>query len=48
MGHPILGDPIYAPETFDQYPRMMLHSEELRVNHPESGVGMKFRSKAPF
>lgn len=48
MGHPILGDPIYASETFDQYPRMMLHSEELRVNHPETGIGTKFRSKAPF
>src|SRR6056300_1916270 len=48
MGHPILGDPIYEPETFDRYPRMMLHSQELRLNHPENGLGMKFRSKAPF
>ena len=48
MGHPILGDPIYAPATYDHYPRMMLHSQELRLNHPENGLGMKFRSKAPF
>jgi len=48
MGHPILGDPIYAPQTYDRYPRMMLHSQELRLNHPENGLGMKFRSKAPF
>lgn len=48
MGHPILGDPIYMPDRFSEHPRMMLHSEELRVNHPENGVGMKFRSKAPF
>ena len=48
LGHPILGDPIYAPETYDRYPRMMLHSEELRVNRPETGRGIKFRSKAPF
>ena len=48
MGHPILGDPIYAPKTYDRYPRMMLHSQELRLNHPENGLGMKFRSKAPF
>lgn len=48
LGHPILGDTLYAPETADQYPRMMLHAEELRVNHPESGKGMKFRAPAPF
>ncbi|MBY6115056.1 RluA family pseudouridine synthase [Mameliella alba] len=48
LGHPILGDPLYAPETADQYPRMMLHAEELRLNHPENGKGMKFRAPAPF
>ena len=46
LGHPILGDPLYAPG--DGHPRMMLHAEELRVNHPESGRGMSFRAKAPF
>ena len=48
MGHPILGDPLYAPDTADGYPRMMLHAEELRLNHPENSKGMKFRVKAPF
>ena len=48
MGHPILGDPLYALEMTADFPRMMLHSEELRINHPESGKGMKFRAKAPF
>jgi tRNA pseudouridine32 synthase/23S rRNA pseudouridine746 synthase len=48
MGHPILGDPLYARETVAEYPRLMLHSEELRINHPENGHGMKFRAKAPF
>lgn len=48
LGHPILGDELYAPETADQYPRMMLHAEELRVNHPENGRGMSFRAPAPF
>ncbi len=46
LGHPILGDPIYAPD--DSHARMMLHAEELRINHPESGRGMSFRAKAPF
>ena len=48
MGHPILGDPFYAEGTAAEFPRMMLHSEELRLNHPEHGRGMKFRAKAPF
>lgn len=48
LGHPILGDDLYAPETAGNYPRMMLHAEELRVNHPENGKGMKFRAKPDF
>jgi tRNA pseudouridine32 synthase/23S rRNA pseudouridine746 synthase len=48
LGHPILGDPLYAVETAGQYPRLMLHAEELRLNHPENGRGMSFRAKAPF
>ena len=48
LGHPIIGDPLYAPETAAEYPRMMLHAEELRLHHPESGIGVKFRAKAPF
>ncbi|WP_324752130.1 RluA family pseudouridine synthase [Roseovarius sp. Pro17] len=46
LGHPILGDPLYAPDA--QFARMMLHAEELRISHPESGRGMSFRAKAPF
>lgn len=48
LGHPILGDPLYAEDSTPSQPRMMLHAEELRVNHPESGRGMSFRAKAPF
>ncbi|WP_121632666.1 RluA family pseudouridine synthase [Tropicibacter alexandrii] len=48
LGHPILGDPLYAADTAGNYPRMMLHAEELRVNHPESGRGMSFRAKPDF
>lgn len=48
LGHPILGDPLYAPETTTEFDRLMLHSEELRINHPESGKGMSFRAKAGF
>ncbi len=48
LGHPILGDPLYAPETVDEHQRLMLHSEELRLKHPESGEGLSFRAKTPF
>ncbi len=49
MGHPILGDPFYAKgAALDGYSRLMLHSEELRLRHPDGGRGMSFRAKAPF
>lgn len=48
IGHVILGDPLYATGEDLEYPRLMLHSEELRLNHPENGKGMSFRAKAPF
>ncbi len=48
LGHPILGDPFYATGPARDHPRMMLHSEELRLLHPDGGKGHTFRAKAPF
>ena len=48
LGHPILGDPFYASGPARDFPRLMLHSEELRFKHPDGGRSMKVRSKAPF
>jgi tRNA pseudouridine32 synthase/23S rRNA pseudouridine746 synthase len=48
LGHPILGDPFYATGPARDFPRLMLHSEELRFNHPQGGTSTKVRSKAPF
>jgi tRNA pseudouridine32 synthase/23S rRNA pseudouridine746 synthase len=48
LGHPILGDPLYAEGPARAYPRMMLHSEELRLRHPDGGAGHSFRAPAPF
>lgn len=48
LGHPILGDPFYATGEALEFPRLMLHSEELRLSHPDGGAGMRFRAKAPF
>ncbi len=48
LGHPILGDPFYASGPARAFPRLMLHSEELRFKHPEGGRSTKVRSAAPF
>lgn len=49
IGHPILGDPFYAEgPARDDFDRLMLHSEELRIKHPEGGRSLKFRSAVPF
>ncbi len=49
LGHPILGDPFYATgPARDDHSRLMLHSEELRLRHPDGGVGMAFKANAPF
>ena len=48
LGHPILGDPLYAEGEAVQYDRLMLHSEELRIKHPDGGKGLSFRAKAEF
>ena len=48
LGYPILGDPFYGHAESQAYPRMMLHSEELRVKHPENGQSLRVRAKPPF
>lgn len=48
IGHPILGDPFYATGPARDFPRLMLHSEELRFRHPDGGRGMSLRAPAPF
>ena len=48
LGHPILGDALYAAGAAAKHPRMMLHSLELRIKHPDSGVALKFRVAADF
>lgn len=48
LGHPILGDPLYAEGVARDFPRLMLHAESLRFRHPESGKGMSFSAPCPF
>ncbi len=48
IGHPILGDPFYAEGPARAAPRLMLHSESLRLRHPDGGRGLTFRAPCPF
>ena len=48
IGHPILGDPLYATGAAAEFPRLMLHAESLRVRHPDSGEHQSFSLPAPF
>ena len=48
LGHPILGDPIYATGEALEYPRMMLHAESLRLRHPETGKSLTYSATVPF
>ncbi len=48
IGHPILGDPLYAEGQAREFSRLMLHSQELRFRHPDGGKGMTFKAKPPF
>lgn len=49
LGHPILGDPLYAdPETLNRAPRMLLHAKHLDLEHPLSGQKLSFDSAVPF
>ncbi|MEO7151405.1 MAG: RluA family pseudouridine synthase [Burkholderiaceae bacterium] len=49
LGHPILGDTLYAPpEVQALAPRLMLHASRLGVLHPVSMLPLRFESAAPF
>lgn len=49
LGHPILGDALYAsPELQARADRLLLHASALRFTHPTSGVPLAFTSAAPF
>ena len=48
LGHPILGDPLYAEGKAREFPRLMLHAESLRLRHPDGGAHMTFTAPCPF
>ena len=49
IGHPILGDTLYAPiEVQTQAARLLLHASSLTLAHPTTGQTMQFDSPPPF
>ena len=49
IGHPILGDTLYAPiEVQQRAGRLLLHASDLALTHPETGQIMQFHSPPPF
>lgn len=49
LGHPILGDALYAPADVQALSaRLLLHAKSLRFAHPATGEALVFESAAPF
>lgn len=49
IGHPILGDELYAPPAqHGAAPRLLLHACRLVLPHPVSGLPLVLESPAPF
>jgi tRNA pseudouridine32 synthase / 23S rRNA pseudouridine746 synthase len=49
IGHPIVGDSLYAPaDTLARSTRLLLHASALSFAHPASGEQLAFESAAPF
>jgi tRNA pseudouridine32 synthase/23S rRNA pseudouridine746 synthase len=54
LGHPILGDPLYADDETptdgetSRAPRLLLHATLLAVTHPADGQRVEWRSVCPF
>jgi tRNA pseudouridine32 synthase/23S rRNA pseudouridine746 synthase len=49
LGHPILGDTLYAPPAIQAMAgRLMLHATSLGFAHPETGASLAFECPVPF
>lgn len=49
IGHPIVGDPLYAPPSWaGAAPRLLLHACDLQLPHPATGEPVRWTSPAPF
>ncbi len=48
IGHPIVGDALYAAPSQTPAPRLMLHASALCLAHPLDGRALNFSSPVPF
>jgi tRNA pseudouridine32 synthase/23S rRNA pseudouridine746 synthase len=49
IGHPILGDPLYANQAaFAAADRLLLHARDLQLAHPDTGQTISWQSACPF
>ncbi|MEZ7872233.1 MAG: RluA family pseudouridine synthase [Eubacteriales bacterium] len=44
IGHPVLGDPLYAARGTPKAGRLMLHAWRLKFTHPKSGEELRFEA----
>ncbi|MDP9253969.1 MAG: RluA family pseudouridine synthase [Verrucomicrobiota bacterium] len=47
LGHPVLGDKVYAPRGAKAFPRQMLHAWKIGFRHPRSGEWKSFEASLP-
>ena len=47
IGHPVLGDKVYAAKSAGNFPRQMLHAWKLGFRHPRSGDWKNFTAPRP-
>jgi 23S rRNA pseudouridine1911/1915/1917 synthase len=47
LGHPVLGDKVYAAKLAKEFPRQMLHAWKLAFTHPRSERRMSFEAPMP-
>lgn len=47
LGHPVLGDKVYAPRLAKDFPRQMLHAWKLGLRHPRTEEWKNFEAPLP-
>jgi 23S rRNA pseudouridine1911/1915/1917 synthase len=47
LGHPVLGDKLYAGKRAGNFPRQMLHAWKLSFRHPRTGEPLSFTAPIP-
>src|SRR5205823_12277480 len=47
LGHPVLGDKVYAARSAKNFPRQMLHAWKLGLRHPKTVEWKNFEAPLP-